>query len=95
MNAKRYALVIGIAEYFPPYENLEYPAHDAEQVARVLEQHGQFEVERLPKRLNPDTGRDEVVQEELTGDELGEALRHFLLEKAKGNDALIYYDCGI
>ena len=91
MDAKRYALVIGIAEYFPPYENLEYPAHDAEQVARVLEQHGQFEVERLPKRLNPDTGRDEVVQKELTGDELGDALNQFLLEKAKGSDALIYY----
>jgi hypothetical protein len=77
--------------YSHPYENLEYPAHDAEQVARVLEQHGQFEVERLPKRLNPDTGRDEVVQKELTGDELGEALNQFLLEKAKGSDALIYY----
>ncbi len=91
MNPKRYALVVGISMYSHPYENLEYPTHDAEQVARVLEQHGQFEVERLPKRLNPDTGRDEVVQKELTGDELGEALNQFLLEKAKGSDALIYY----
>jgi hypothetical protein len=79
MNAKRYALVIGIAEYFHPYSTLAHSAHDAESVARVLEQHGQFEVERLPKRLNPESGRDEVVKEKLIGDELGEALRHFLL----------------
>jgi energy-coupling factor transporter ATP-binding protein EcfA2 len=77
--------------YFPPYSNLEYPTHDAEQVAQVLEQYGQFEVERLPKRLNPETGQDEVAKEELTGYDLGQALRRFLLEKAKGSDALIYY----
>jgi hypothetical protein len=65
MNPKRYALVVGISMYFPPYSKLEYPARDAEQVARILEQHGQFEVERLPKRQNLETGQDEVVEEEL------------------------------
>lgn len=44
---KRQALVIGINEY-PSGNNLSTAAQDAERIAQLLEQHGGFEVYRLP-----------------------------------------------
>lgn len=89
-SLKRHALVIGINKYNEIPE-LKYCAKDAEYVARVLEQNGNFIVDRLPKRWNQENERDEVAEKPLTGKELGQALRQFILEQAKGSEALIYY----
>jgi WD40 repeat protein len=46
---KRQALVVGINQYpFGENQNLAQPAEDAEAVARLLEEYGDFEVQRLP-----------------------------------------------
>ena len=89
---KRYALVIGIAEYSSSgLSKLEKPPVDAEAVARILEQYGDFqEVKRLPENW---ISRDccEVGRTKLTGEMLTEALRKFLLEQAVNSEALIYF----
>ena len=53
----RQALVVGINQYYflrekaeDPAPNLKKPANDAEDIAQCLEQFGQFEVHRLPKK---------------------------------------------
>jgi hypothetical protein len=79
----RYALVVGIAEYGSSSLNLTKPKIDAEAVAQLLEQHGNFqEVKRLPRRWNRDRNCYEVAQKRLTGIDFGKALREFLLEQA-------------
>ncbi|MEP0880975.1 caspase family protein [Trichocoleus sp. ST-U3] len=90
---KRYALVVGIAEYSSRngLEKLEKPPSDAEAVARVLQKYGEFqEVKRLPENW---ISRDccEVGRTELTGEVLTEALRKFLLEQSANSEALIYF----
>ena len=90
---KRYALVIGIAEYSTRngLNNLEKPPSDAEAVARVLEKYGEFQdIKRLPENW---ISRDccEVGRTELTSEVLTEALRKFLLEQAANSEALIYF----
>lgn len=87
---KRYGLVVGINKY-DQIDNLRYATADAEAIAQILEQHGNFEVERLPKYWNQESQNYEVAEEPLTSKELGEALRQFLLRKPKGSEALIYY----
>ncbi|PHM11743.1 nSTAND1 domain-containing NTPase [Nostoc sp. 'Peltigera malacea cyanobiont' DB3992] len=79
----RYALVIGIAEYLSPsLPRLSKTTNDAEAIAQLLEQYGDFQsVQRLPQ------GRNTKV----TGAEMGEKLRTFLLEQAANNEALIYF----
>jgi energy-coupling factor transporter ATP-binding protein EcfA2 len=86
----RYALVVGIADY-DSLPSLTKPTRDAEAVAQRLEKHGDFKVERFPKRWNPDKDCYEVAQERLTGKQLGQALREFLQKQARGSDALIYF----
>ena len=89
---KRYALVVGIAEYSSSgLNNLEKPPVDAEAVAQILEQYGDFqEVKRLPENW---ISRDccEVGRTKLTGEQLTAALRNFLLEQAANSEALIYF----
>jgi signal transduction histidine kinase/energy-coupling factor transporter ATP-binding protein EcfA2 len=88
----RYALVVGIAEYGNSSLNLTKPTIDAEAVAQLLEQHGNFqEVKRLPRRWNRDRNCYEVAQKRLTGIDFGKALREFLLEQAVKSEALIYF----
>ncbi|MEH2113802.1 caspase family protein [Nostoc sp.] len=79
----RYALVIGIAEYISPsLPRLSKTTNDAEAIAQLLEQYGDFQsVQRLTQ------GRNTKV----TGAEMGEKLRTFLLEQAANNEALIYF----
>ncbi|NER97615.1 MAG: hypothetical protein F6J86_27840 [Symploca sp. SIO1B1] len=86
---KRYALVVGIAQY-DNLKNLTKPTLDAEAVAQVLEKHGNFqEVKRLPENWIGDCC--EVGSTKLTGEELTEGLRQFLLEQAVNSEALIYF----
>lgn len=98
----RYALIIGIAEYnSPALGTLPKAVTDAEQVAQLLEERGEFQqVERFPKRWNPtkrrsgqsDIGADELVARRVTADELHQTIKDFLSNAAiQKNDALIYF----
>ncbi len=88
----RYALVVGIAEYGNSSLNLTKSTIDAEAVAQLLEQHGNFqEVKRLPRRWNRDRNCYEVAHKRLTGIDFGKVLREFLLEQALKSEALIYF----
>jgi signal transduction histidine kinase len=88
----RYALVIGVAAY-NNFRNLEKAVTDAEAIAQILERQGNFqEVKRLPAKWLKDEGRWTVATDKkLTGKELGNALRSFLLEQAAKNEAVIYF----
>ncbi|RCJ20498.1 hypothetical protein A6S26_26620 [Nostoc sp. ATCC 43529] len=89
----RYALVIGIADYLSPsLPRLSQATNDAEAIARLLEQYGDFQsVQRLPQRWNKEKNGYEMGAQKVTGAQLGEDLRTFLLEKAANNEALIYF----
>ncbi|MCC5627699.1 caspase family protein [Nostoc sphaeroides CHAB 2801] len=89
----RYALVIGIAEYISPsLPRLSKTINDAEAIARLLEQYGDFQsVQRLPQRWNKDKNGYEMAASKVTGAQLGQDLRTFLLEQAANNEALIYF----
>ncbi|MEH2451157.1 nSTAND1 domain-containing NTPase [Nostoc sp.] len=87
----RYALVLGIAKY-DNFTNLPKAVNDAEQIAQLLREQGRFDVQPLPGKLIESENRWQITPDKkLTGKELGQALRIFLLEKAKGADALIYF----
>jgi WD40 repeat protein len=83
----RHALVIGIptyeSRYFPPV--MQAP-RSAEEVAKILENEGKFQVERLPKK--PDV--DEMSGDGVTYEQLNDALGTFL-KKANNKNALIYF----
>lgn len=89
----RYALVIGIAEYVSPsLQRLSKTTNDAEAIAQLLEQYGDFQsVQRLPQRWNKDKNGYEMAAQKVTGAQLGQDLRNFLLEQAANNEALIYF----
>jgi WD40 repeat protein/energy-coupling factor transporter ATP-binding protein EcfA2 len=89
----RYALVIGIAKYKNNnIRNLPKAVTDAENIARVLREHGRFDVQPLPAKLIEGENCWRVAPDkELTGKELGLTLRKFLVEKAKNHEALIYF----
>ncbi|MDP8966530.1 MAG: caspase family protein, partial [Cyanobacteriota bacterium] len=88
----RYALVIGVAAY-NNFRNLEKAVTDAEAIAQLLERQGNFqEVKRLPAKWLKDESRWAIAgDKKLTGKELGNALRLFLLEQAAKNEAVIYF----
>ncbi|MDZ8094988.1 MAG: caspase family protein [Nostoc sp. DedQUE05] len=89
----RYALVIGIAEYVSPsLSRLSKTTNDAEAIAQLLEQYGDFQsVQRLPQRWNKEKNGYEMAASKVTGAQLGQDLRTFLLEQADNNEALIYF----
>ncbi|OYE03774.1 nSTAND1 domain-containing NTPase [Nostoc sp. 'Peltigera membranacea cyanobiont' 232] len=89
----RYALVIGIAEYLSPsLPRLSKTTNDAEAIAQLLEQYGDFQsVQRLPQRWNKEKNGYEMAASKVTGAQLGQDLRTFLLEQATNNEALIYF----
>jgi len=89
----RYALVIGISEYQSSnLLRLPKTVTDAEAVVQILKQYGDFQiVKRLPERWNQQNNDYEIGTKAVTGNELGQALRTFLLEQAYRSDALIYF----
>ncbi|MBD2044151.1 caspase family protein [Coleofasciculus sp. FACHB-64] len=89
----RYALVIGISEYQSSnLSRLPKTVTDAEAVGQLLKQYGDFQiVKRLPERWNQQQNDYEIGTKAVTGNELGQALRTFLLEQAYRSDALIYF----
>ena len=87
----RYAMVLGIAKY-DNFTNLPKAVNDAEHIAQLLREQGRFDVQPLPGKLIESENRWQITPDKkLTGKELGQALRIFLLEKAKGAEALIYF----
>jgi WD40 repeat protein len=88
------ALVIGIARY-SNFRNLEKTINDAGAIAEILEQHGHYAIEPLPRKLTVgDENRYELDRDpkrEVKGNDLTAKLKTFLLEQAKGKDALIYF----
>ena len=87
----RYALVTGINRY-DNFRNLDKAATDAAAIARILQSHGQYQVEPLPKRLIEAENRWELATDKkLTAKDLGQSLETFLLERAKDQEALIYF----
>ncbi|MEH2263315.1 caspase family protein [Nostoc sp.] len=89
----RYALVIGIAEYVSPsLSRLSKTTNDAEAIAQLLEQYGDFQsVQRLPQRWNKEKNGYEMAASKVTGAEIGQELRKLLLEQATNNEVLIYF----
>ncbi len=87
-----YALLVGISSY-KALNDLETPHVNAEAVAQVLENHGNFpDPTRLPAKWLTSENRYEVAKEgKLTSLELIEKLRYLLLEQAKDSEALIYF----
>ncbi len=88
----RYALVIGVSEYqSSSLCKLPKTATDAEEVAKVLETHGKFNVERLPKQLNKETECWEVANKQVTNTEVIDKLKTLLWERAARSEVLIYF----
>jgi Caspase domain/NACHT domain len=88
----KYALVIGIQKYGGSgFSDLENPVEDAETIARLLEQHGDFvEVKRLPARWNEEQQSYEVTETPLLSTDLDQAITEFF-EQVGSNEALIYF----
>jgi len=88
------ALVIGIARY-SNFRNLEKTVNDAGAIAEILEQHGHYAIEPLPRKLTAgDENRYELnrdPKQEVKCKTLTDKLKTFLLDQAKGKDALIYF----
>jgi WD40 repeat protein len=84
----RHALVIGIPQYdqYLAFPHVMQAPPSAEQVAKILEKEGNFQVERLPKK--PD--KDEMSGDGVTYAQFNDALGTFL-QKASNEDALIYF----
>ena len=59
----RDALVVGINSYQAEVlKNLQAPAEDAEAIAVILEQHGEFNVQRLPEAIDKETQKPYIAK---------------------------------
>lgn len=92
INMARYALIIGIAEYTGSFKSLETPVKNANAIADILDQYGDFnQVKRLPFRREAgqkDLGK--IIRKPLLNGDLVRELQQFL-QDANGSDVLIYY----
>lgn len=88
----RYALIIGIAEYTGSFKSLETPVQNANAIADILDQYGEFnQVKRLPFRRaagQQDLGK--VIRKPLPNETLVREVQQFL-QDADGSDVLLYY----
>ena len=85
----KYALVIGLDRY-DHFGNLKSAAKDAEAVARLLEQH-QYRVTRLPRTLVEENQWAITSDKSLSHTELGNELKSFFRERAKNQEAILYF----
>lgn len=92
INMARYALIIGIAEYQSSFRSLETPIQNANAIADILDQYGDFnQVKRLPfRRESGQKDLGKVVRKPLPNEVLVRELQQFL-QDAVGNEVLIYY----
>jgi len=87
----RYALVVGVARY-DNFRNLDKAATDAAAIAHILQVHGRYQVKPSPRRLVKPENRWELdLDKKLTAKDLSQDLEEFLLDKAEGHEALIYF----
>jgi|GEM_PF-686514 len=91
----RCALVVGLSQYPANIGSLEQPPIDAEKIAQILEEHGEYVVKRLPESWNEATNKYEIdPQGEVTSDDLAKALKNLLIDSCQDGqniDALIYF----
>lgn len=85
----RYALIIGIPEY-QNFAALPKTTTDAEKIACILEQYGDFRVERLPKKANAQKDGYTMKAGGVNEEQFWDALQTFR-ERAKQKEALIYF----
>jgi len=85
----KYALVIGLDRY-DHFNNLKSAAKDAEAVAQLLERH-QYRVTRLPRKLVGETQWAIATDKSLSHAELGKELKSFFRERAKNQEAILYF----
>ncbi|MEQ8972955.1 MAG: caspase family protein [Coleofasciculus sp. C1-SOL-03] len=77
----RYALIVGIETYNSQYlQDLSKSVNDAKDFAQLLEDYG-----------NCPRNHITLLSGQVTGDELIQALKTFLSEQAKNQDAIIYF----
>ena len=90
----RHALVVGLSQY-PYIGSLEQPPIDAEKVAQILEQHGEYTVTRLPQCWNEATQNYEIDPQQLVNDvDLASALKKLLIELPENGatiEGLVYF----
>ncbi len=92
----RDALIVGINSYqYPSLPNLQAPAEDAEAIAFLLEQYGDFNtIRRLREAINTDTNQPYVAKEiELSLAQLEDALIQLFNPKGRNlpDTALFYF----
>ncbi|MBP0021874.1 MAG: GAF domain-containing protein [Cyanobacteria bacterium SBLK] len=85
----RYALIIGLSEY-QNFTALPKTTTDAETIACILEQYGDFRVERLPKKANVQKDGYVMKAGSVSEEQFWDALQTFR-ERAKQQEALIYF----
>ena len=93
----RDALVVGINIYQDDtLRNLKAPASDAEEIAKILEQYGEFQVRRLPEALEPETKKPYIAKtRELSLTQLEDALvKLFKPEGKQVPDTALFYFSG-
>lgn len=85
----KFALIIAIPEYnnFSP---LPKTTQDAEDIAQLLQNYGDYHITRLPHKGNKDTADYEMKAGKVTVDELYQTIQQFL-EDVKGRPSLIYF----
>jgi formylglycine-generating enzyme required for sulfatase activity len=88
------ALVIGVARY-ANFNNLEKTVKDAGAIAEILEREGNYVIEPLPRKLDANNESryefDADPKKEVKYKDLLSKIKYFLVEQAKGKDALIYF----
>lgn len=90
----RDALVVGINRYqYQALPNLNAPALDAEAIAVLLEQYGDFRVTRLPEAINPKNQLYVAQELELSLDHLEKALEKLFMPEGRSipDTALFYF----
>ena len=91
------ALVVGINIYQEDkLRNLKAPAEDAEALAQMLEEYGEFQVERLPEAINAETRKPSLAKtRELSLTDLEDALvKLFKPEGKQIPDTTLFYFSG-
>ncbi len=86
----KYALVIAIPEY-DHFKPLEKTTQDAEAIAQILHQYGDYDITRFPRKGNFETADYEMKAGKVTDEELYNELELFLTKTAENQPALIYF----
>ncbi|WP_107671418.1 caspase family protein [Cyanothece sp. BG0011] len=89
----KYALIIAIPEYSYAYKNKPLPktTQDAEAIAQLLHQYGDYDITRFPRKGNAETAEYEMKAGKVTDEDLYNELKLFLTKKANNQPALIYF----